>query len=107
MTQPTPPGLYRHPTRSEIIDLAAAEGHDADIPTNMGSIHQVPSNASAHPHSIRENKFPDMEKDIEKGASSGSVSSADEPEVEEERERDPNIIDFDGPNDEENPMNCT
>jgi hypothetical protein len=109
MTHPPPPVLYRHPTRSEIIDLAAAEGHDADIPTNMGSIHQVPSHTSARPASIHEKKkeLPKaMEKDIEKGASPCSISSADEPGPEEEEaEHDPNIIDFDGPNDPENPMN--
>jgi multidrug resistance protein len=109
MTHPPPPVLYRHPRRSEIIDLAAAEGHDADIPTNMGSIHQVPSHTSARPASIHEKKkeLPKaMEKDIEKGASPCSISSADEPGPEEEEaEHDPNIIDFDGPNDPENPMN--
>jgi hypothetical protein len=107
MTQPPLPGLYRHPTRSNVIDLAAAEGHDADIPTNMGSIHQVPGHASARPASIdkKAEMSSAMEKDVEKSASPCSISSTDEPEPGEEVERDPNVIDFDGPNDPENPMN--
>ncbi|KAH6873215.1 major facilitator superfamily domain-containing protein [Alternaria rosae] len=107
MTQPEPPGLYRHPTRSEIIDLAAAEGHDADIPSNLGSIHQVPSHTSERKHSLDEKKgeYTTGERDVEKGNGSGSVSSADQPDAEEEPERDPNVVDFDGPNDPENPMN--
>ncbi|KAI4627522.1 uncharacterized protein J4E87_004086 [Alternaria ethzedia] len=107
MPQPEPPGLYRHPTRSEIIDLAAAEGHDADIPSNLGSIHQVPSRTSERRHSLDEKKgeYTTGERDVEKGNGSGSISSADQPDAEEEPERDPNVVDFDGPNDPENPMN--
>ena len=101
----TPPPLYRHPTRSAIIDLAAAEGHDADIPTNMGSIQQIPSHDSVRRMSIDEKKGSTtaMEKDVEKGSGPASISSINEPE--EEPEHDPNIVDFDGPDDPENPMN--
>lgn len=35
--------LSQHPTRSEIIQLAVAEGHDADIPSNLGSVAREPS----------------------------------------------------------------
>ncbi|KAF1835385.1 MFS general substrate transporter [Decorospora gaudefroyi] len=113
MTPPTPPGLYRHPTRSEIIDLAAAEGHDADIPTNMGSIHQVPSHTSASPRNVQKDTPTAIEKDIEKtaGSGTGSISTtstaaiADEEDAEPEPDPDPNIIDFDGPDDPENPLN--
>lgn len=101
----TPPAPYRHPTRSEILDLAATEGHDADIPTNMGSIHQVPSHTSARSTSPEGKKGPFLasEKDVEKGIGPESMSSMDEPE--EEPEQDPNIVDFEGPDDPENPMN--
>lgn len=100
-----PPALYRHPTRSEIIELAAAEGHDADIPSNMGSIHHVPSRTSARRLSADEKRdLPSAkEKDIERDAGSGSITSVDEPEL--EPETDPDIVDFDGPDDPENPMN--
>jgi len=101
----TPPPLYRQPTRSEVIDLAAAEGHDADIPTNMGSIDQISSYDSVRRMSIDENNEPTsaMEKDVEKGSGPASILSVNEHE--EEHEQDPNIVDFDGPDDPENPMN--
>jgi hypothetical protein len=102
MTEPSP----HHPaTRSEIIELAAAEGHDADIPTNIGSARSVATPASTRPHTPRGNDkemSAAMEKDIEKGPEAASVSSIPEPE---EAMLDPNIVDFDGPNDPENPMN--
>ncbi|KAI8939635.1 hypothetical protein NX059_003393 [Plenodomus lindquistii] len=100
-----PPPLYRHPTRSEIIETAAAEGHDADIPGNMGSIHQVPSHTSARGPSMNKKKYASSTKDedIEKAVESGSVTGRDESE--NEPETDPNIVDFDGPDDPENPMN--
>lgn len=103
----TPPALYRHPTRSKILDLAAIEGHDADIPTNMGSIHQVPSHNSVRSVSLNEKKMSQLavDKDVEKSHSPGSLSSGDDDEIEEEVEQDPNIVDFDGPDDPENPMN--
>lgn len=96
--QPQPTGLYRHPTRSEIIELAAAEGHDADIPTSMGSIHHVPS------HMSQSNR---KAKDLEKGESrsSSSTDGLDEEDELPGHDPDPNIVDFDGPNDPENPMN--
>jgi hypothetical protein len=43
-----------------------------------------------------------MERDAEKGEDNGSVSSVDEPE---EIEHDPNIVDFNGPDDPDNPLN--
>ncbi|CAN9084950.1 unnamed protein product [Alternaria alternata] len=107
MPQSEPPKLYRHPTRSEIIDQAAAEGHDADIPGNLGSIHQVPSHTPERRHSLDEKKheYTTGEQDVEKGNRPASIYSADEPDAEEEPERDPNIVDFDGPDDPENPLN--
>jgi hypothetical protein len=107
MPQPELPGFFRHPTRSEIIEQAAAEGHDAYIPGNLGSIHQVPSHTSERRHSLDEKKheYTTGETDVEKVNNPGSISCADEPDGEEEPERDPNIVDFDGPNDPENPMN--
>lgn len=101
----TAPQLYRHATRSQIIETAAAEGHDADIPSSAGSIRPVVSRASTRqPRKADEkNGFcKDLEKDLEKGDDKVSFSSADEPEA---TEMDPNIVDFDGPNDPENPLN--
>lgn len=102
MTEPT---LYRNPTKSEIIKLAAFEGHDADIPTNAGSLRSVATHASVHrlhAHELKDTSIA-MEKDIEKDGGTPSASSIDEPQ--EETETDPNIVDFDGPDDPENPLN--
>ncbi|KZM22558.1 transmembrane transport [Ascochyta rabiei] len=95
-----------HPTKTEIVDLAALEGHDADIPSNLGSIHNVHSNPSTQPHTPlyeKDVKPSAFERDIEKGASPSSTSIAGEPN--EGVEEDPNVIDFDGPDDPQNPMN--
>jgi hypothetical protein len=96
-----------HPTRSEIIDLAAAEGHDADIPTNLGSVHQAPIDPSIRPytHPDPEEASSAMEKDVEKGPSPESIASIHTPD--DETEQDPNVVDFDGPDDLANPMNWT
>jgi hypothetical protein len=106
------PSPYNHATRSEVIDLAAAEGHDADIPTNAGSIRSVASHAPTQPQATTTEKDTPtttekdtpatMEKDIEKGADDGSMTSTDEPE---EPAPDSNVVDFDGPDDMENPLN--
>jgi hypothetical protein len=93
------------PTDAEIIDLAVQEGHDADIPTNLGSIHHVPSNLSTRPQSLSNEKgikSTEEEKDIEKGPSP-ALSSVDGEE--NETETDTNIVDFDGPDDLQNPLN--
>ncbi|KAL6709587.1 hypothetical protein ACN47E_001522 [Coniothyrium glycines] len=101
----TSPAIDWHPTRSEISDLAAAEGHNADVPTNTGSIHQIPSHNSVRPIPQEEKQKLSFssEKDTEKGFAPGSINSTDEQE--DEPEHDPNIVDFDGPDDPENPMN--
>lgn len=88
------------PTRSEIIDQAVAEGHDADIPTTLGSIHQISRQVSRQTHDEKSTYPPALDKDLEKGDDAGSLFSQDEPE-----EQDSNIVDFDGPDDPENPLN--
>lgn len=98
------PSQSQRPTDAEIIDLAAQEGHDADIPTNLGSIHHVPSNPSTRPQSLsneKDMKSKALEKDVEKGVSP-ALSSVD---GEEGAETDPDIVDFDGPDDPQNPLN--
>lgn len=108
--------LYQHPTRSEIIELAVAEGHDADIPSNAGSLGHLPSNSPAPPQKhLRDKDDPekpaplfmdkDLEKDLEKGERPESVSSEEEEVVEEVSENDPNVVWWDGPDDPQNPMN--
>lgn len=103
------PEMYRHPTRSEIIELAAAEGHDADIPSNAGSIYQVPSHRST-PRSMHRNHESEkkstaaaVDNDIEKGITAESLSSDDE--AVDSNEDDPNVVWWDGPDDPQNPIN--
>ncbi|CAI6338875.1 unnamed protein product [Periconia digitata] len=99
MGKPEAPGLYRHPTRSEIIEQAALEGHDADIPSNVGSLHQVPSHTidaqldPCHPSA------PDPEKGVAESLSSNEAG------IGNECEDDPNVVFWDGIDDPENPMN--
>lgn len=95
---------HRRATESDIISLAAAEGHDADIPTNAGSINQNASPTSSRPRTPAgdEKDIPAaMEKDLEKGADAESMASMDQPE----EITNPNIVNFDGPDDMDNPMN--
>jgi hypothetical protein len=102
MADPSP---QQHATRGEIVELAAAEGHDADIPTNIGSLHSVPSHTSTRPYTPgggEKDMAAAMEKDIERGPEAGSTSSTYEPK---EAVSNPNIVDFDGPDNMENPMN--
>ena len=89
--------LERKPTREEIIQLAFQEGHDADIPSNIGSIKDFEKD------NINE-KLANLEfdKDVEKGTPDRSESVSSGEEVED---RDPNIVDWDGPDDPQNPMN--
>lgn len=98
MAHPHPP---HQPTNAEIIYLAALEGHDADIPSNLGSIPHTPSNPSTRPHSPaneKKVKTSTTETDIEKAGT--SIRDADE-----KASQDPNTIDFDGPDDPQNPLN--
>lgn len=102
MVHPLPP---HQPTEADIVDLAAMEGHDADIPSNLGSVRDVPSNTSTRTHSPsndKEVKTATLEKDVEKG-----TSPALGPTIVEDgkAEQDPDIVDFDGPNDPQNPLN--
>jgi hypothetical protein len=95
------------PEKQRIISLAVDEGHDADIPTNEGLITNI--DALSSPTTVASS---DYEKDIEKEAISGHASNItsragsiiQKPDP-EHREVDPNVVDWDGPDDPENPMN--
>jgi hypothetical protein len=92
------------PTDAKIIDLAAQEGHDADTPSNLGSIRRVSFNPPTRPQSLFDEKTIEsvaIERDVEKGASPALSSVSGE----EDAEIDPNIVDFDGPDDPQNPLN--
>ncbi|KAH7095194.1 major facilitator superfamily domain-containing protein [Paraphoma chrysanthemicola] len=101
----TMPALGRDVTRSEIIELAAAEGHDADIPSNAGSIRRITSRTSTRqsiPLGDDRHRRIIMEKDIEKEAEGDSTSSL---ESHPDDATVSNVVDFDGPDDPGNPLN--
>jgi hypothetical protein len=95
-----------HPLQSHPPALAALKAHDADIPTNMGSVPCAPSTTSTRPPSLiteKEMKPVTLERDAEKALSlaTGSVDG----DADEDAPQDPNIVDFDGPDDPQHPMN--
>jgi hypothetical protein len=95
----------RHPTRSEIIEQAALEGHDADIPSDIGSLRQVPSTNSADTRAPKNTtQASTLPTDVEKGNPDAQTRD-EEVDVRNGEEEDANIVFWDGPNDPENPMN--
>ncbi|KAF2751627.1 MFS general substrate transporter [Sporormia fimetaria CBS 119925] len=100
--------LYRHATRSEIIELAVAEGHDADIPSNAGSIRDIstsPSKTKLSSMDLERDIEKGLEEDIEKGNPLSSTSSIHNSEDTTPNDDDPNIVTWDSPTDPQNPMN--
>jgi hypothetical protein len=104
-TRPEP--KYRPPTWREVVDLSIAEQHDADIPSNVGSIKNMPLNTEPYdlPESVNHSAM-DLEKDVEKGSAPESIASKRETE-ETIEENDPNTVFWDGADDPENPLNWT
>jgi hypothetical protein len=96
-----------------IIDLAAAEGHDADIPSNAGTFHEDSSKQWATSPAPTEISSTHFEKDIEKEGASRAASTRTTPipsihndsKNETEKLEDSNIVFWDGPQDPENPLN--
>jgi hypothetical protein len=107
MAQP-PPSLE---DKSEIVELAAAEGHDAEIPSNAGYITVAGAleKVISRPRSVKASSTKSIpstrhqrskEIDIEKEASTAPQSeSADEEAAKEEAVVDPNIVTWDGDDD--------
>jgi hypothetical protein len=92
--------MQTHDSNSEIIELAVAEGHDAEISSNVGFVSRDPEKPSSRRVSMAKSLSGDKEIDIEKAASTRrqSSSSGEEENVEEEAV-DPNIVSWDGPDD--------
>ena len=88
----------RHPD-SEIIELAAAEGHDAEISSNAGFVSSDPENPSWRRVSLAKSLSGDKEIDIEKEAATRPQSSSSDDEEVEGEAVDPNVVSWDGPDD--------
>src|SRR5262245_37637224 len=90
--------------RSEIVHLAIAEGHDADIPTNDGTVEDVEGSPI-----LLKSPSSALEKDIEKEAATPVSSRHSLDTIPKERpsveETDPNIVWWDSEDDPENPLN--
>jgi hypothetical protein len=106
----TTPVVY---AKNELVELAAQEGHDADIPSNAGFIEPRKSRKSAPaPHESDDNLEKENEKDIEKAA--GEITTqrpSSDISIYAERltdsQEDPNLVGWDGDDDPQNPLNWT
>lgn len=92
--------------------LAVEEGHDADIPTSKGvekseELQHVMSGETKsetekkddrHSSASASSHHGSDEKDVEKSAAEATAEETEEP-------RDPNVVDWDGPDDLANPYN--
>lgn len=87
--------------RNELLELAVDEGHDADIPSNAGYIDEK-KNASNTPSSIAGSN---AERDPEKASTQDEQSEATKGPDVSATPADPDIVDWDGPEDLANPMN--
>lgn len=92
LVQSQPTALEKHE------HLAYAEGHDADIPANDGTLKEAMV-ADAH----------EGHQDLEKNSADASTILTDDKSNggDDEPEKDPNMVDWDGPDDPTNPMNWT
>jgi len=89
-----------HHSKSDIVELAAAEGHDAEIPSNAGFVLSDPEKPWSGRESMAKSLSGDKEIDIEKDASTRPQSSSSEDgESVEGEAADPNIVSWDGPDD--------
>jgi hypothetical protein len=104
----TTPTVLAKDDSTKIVELAAQEGHDADIPSNAGFVHHEKSQAI-----LEESNHP-LDKDIEKEAGKGastpaSLAGASFSSASEKQQNisppDPNIVGWDGDDDPQNPMN--
>ena len=88
-------------TEKAIIQLAAAEGHDADIPTNQGAL---PSDKALE---LNVKSEIDIEKEAgsRRSESSLEAEAARQQDATKDEVSDPNIVFWDGDDDPENPMN--
>jgi len=97
--------------RLRTIELAVEEGHDADIPSNIGYIldekgeeKRRKSIADQRHHALEERRSVEQ-PDLEKEAGLSEDKQADKAGGEDESEDEANIVWWDGPDDPENPYN--
>lgn len=91
-------------SQEEIIELAVEEGHDADIPSNLGYIARQRPASAGGAHSLKEKEIGDLEKG-EQSAEHSVVEEEQDVRAGEEEPTDPDTVWWDGPDDPQNPMN--
>ena len=95
-----------------MVELAAQEGHDADIPSNVGVVTHVGAQARATGDSTKSPAESVSEKDADKDLEKGALSSELEPvtvktisDGNDGAEGENNEVGWDGDSDPNNPMN--
>lgn len=109
-----PHTLRREPTREEKTAEAAAEGHDADIPSSMGYVLDERGEAKRRQSIARQRRSSTARRsfasdaagaradDVEKGPAN---TTDDDGDAGGESSEDENVVWWDGPDDPENPYN--
>ena len=92
----------------EIIQLAVQEGHDADIPTNEGTVKQHYTQDGTH--SLTTGLTPVIDKDVEKHREASISAASSIPSLDEEKNIgdipvESNEVWWEGDDDPQNPMN--
>lgn len=105
------PGPHEVEVEKRRVELAMLEGHDADIPTEEQPIavddgYKPPESLTAR-ESTPSPATTDHEQlsDVEKGRTSAHEEEGEHMEKQGVQASDPNIVDWDGPDDPENPLN--
>lgn len=101
--------MATQPTLPEKVELAVYESHDADIPSNAGAVDLGNENSMVaasmeYEAGLVARNGKDLEVGVEPPPPSTS-SSKTAPVEEEIEERDTNVVDWEGPEDPENPLN--
>jgi hypothetical protein len=96
--------------QNEVVRLAVAEGHDADIPTNQGTVSRPDHSGTLTSNSPLNSPYSFAEKDVEKDGSSpfskaSSLQSTQPIEDDEAEGPASNVVWWNGENDQDNPMN--
>ncbi|KAL4998589.1 major facilitator superfamily domain-containing protein [Aspergillus recurvatus] len=93
---------------SDINNLRPSEGTGHDVPSSSTTLHSESHSSLGHGEKILHpspDRAPEREdRDLESGNNDAQQTSADE-KPSEQKSKDPNLIEWDGPDDPENPQN--
>jgi len=93
------------PTHNEVEELAVAEGHDADIPTNLGVLDHSEKSSVTSKHMLNVDHRIDLEKNVDSSKGTSLSEETVEETAAQGEQEDPDIVWWDGPDDNQNPMN--